>query len=67
MYLKLILLPFGLLPFADLRYRCRTGGCGPEGGAAAVGAEDDAPLPQRQGAGLHAELARRTGILRDHS
>ena len=55
------------LSLADLRYRCRTGGCGAEGGPLAVGAEDDPPLPQRQGPGLHPELEGRTGVLRDHS
>ena len=55
--------PCSLLDFWHCRW---SGGRFREGGASPVGAEDHAPLPQRQRAGLHAVVEGWTRIQRHH-
>ena len=47
----------GSLSFADLGHCCRPGGPVCEGGAAALGPEDDPQVPRSQRAGLHPVMA----------
>ena len=47
----------GSFSFADLGHCCRPGGPVCEGGAAALGPEDDPQVPRSQRAGLHPVMA----------